>query len=195
MIGSIAFHVHGKDVFMYRQSLVIFTLGMCINIASYAASDGTLGTTSSGTVDVTMTIASLVQISKLSDIALGAITDTSASEAGSTQACIYTNVSGGTYTITATSSHPSSGDFRVNDGGSNYVTYTAQWSDQQDGSGSVALTSGAVLAASQENASTTSLDCDGGSNARFSVTFPAGNLFAAVPGTYTDTVTLLVAPV
>lgn len=191
MIGSIAFHVHGKDVFMYRQSLVIFTLGMCINIASYAASDGTLGTTSSGTVGVSVTVPSTVLISNLSDIS---VTATDPTPSGETSPCIFTNVPAATYTITATSAHDSAGSFRVNDG-SNYVTYTAQWNDE-DNPGGTALTSATTLTG-QTSANTSSLNCGGpgGSNARFTVTFSRDTLLAAPYGTYTDTVTLLVAPV
>jgi hypothetical protein len=156
----------------------------------WAAADGSLSSTSTGTTVITITIPALVQISGLSDITLNPATiDTDV--AGSTTACIYSNQSAtpGGYVVTATSGTGGAGSFLTTDG-SNNLAYTATWND---GSGAVSLTSGTTLTG-QTGADQTQVDCSGGSNATFAINFAAANMQGVPQGTYTDTVTLLIEP-
>ncbi len=151
-----------------------------------AATDGTQGTTSSGSADITVTKQSEVKISGLADIALDVQADGSAT--GSTGACIYRNGSG-SYTVTANSGN-GSGDFRLKDTSDNVMVYTVSFND---GTNTTALTEGTALTG-QTNANTITPTCNGGSNATIEVTVSQTEFNGAPAGTYTDTLTLLIAP-
>ena len=179
---------------MLKRGIIAPTLALVALLSSqqsFAATQGTLGTTSTGDVVISLTIPGLVQISGLSDIALTPI-DTSVDASGSTTACIYSNSSTpGGYTINATSGNGGAGSFITVNGGNN-LAYTATW-DDGSGGGPTALTSGTTLIG-QTNADQTSTNCSGGSNATFAINFTAANMQAVPQGVYTDTVTLVVAP-
>jgi hypothetical protein len=142
---------------------------------------------------VSVTIPQLVQISGLSDITL-APTNFSSPVTGNTTVCIYTNIISplGGYYITATSANASSGAFRVANGGS-YITYNAFWNTTSSPTQTVSLSSG-VKTAQQLGGNSSSLTCSGTANANFNISIPASNVAGILPGTFTDTVTLLVSP-
>ncbi|MEJ2114951.1 MAG: hypothetical protein P8X88_02640 [Gammaproteobacteria bacterium] len=159
--------------------------------------DGTLDATSTGTVDIDVTIGDLIQISGLVPM-----TGTTYTPGGpvnySTPACVYRN-SGAGYDVTATSSTAggAGANFLLN-GTSANVVYTVNYND---GVTSGALTNG-TLNASFANANQTIADCSigAGGNVTVSVSIPevgAGPLngLAEVPAdTYTDELSILVAP-
>lgn len=155
------------------------------------ALDGSLGTTSSGQVAVSITIPALVQISELTPITL-APTSFGSAVSGNTTACIYSNVTAGEYFVTATSANATTGTFNVKSG-ANLIAYSAYWNNAQAATPTTSLTSGAKTAGIT-NGSTTSLTCNGTPNANFNVSFNATQVAGAPSGTYTDTVTLLITP-
>ncbi len=167
-------------------ALALFAFG-----AAHAANQGTLGTSSTGTVNISITIPGLVQITGLSDITL-APTALVAPVTGATSACIYSNTAGGSYSVTATSSNGSSGLFRVNNG-SNYIPYSAYWNNTSAATQTTALASGTAVSPIA-GGSTTSLTCGGTNNANFNISFSVAQIAGAAPLAYTDTVTLLIAP-
>lgn len=159
----------------------------------FAATQGTLGITSTGTVNVSITIPALVQITGLSDITLGSTTAFPAT--GSTTACIYSNVASplGSYYVTATSQNTSGTDFRVKDSGTDYIVYSAYWNNSSAASQTTALTSG-TKTAQQTGGSAVSLTCGGSANANFNISFSSSQVQGAPAATYTDVVTLLITP-
>lgn len=159
----------------------VFSLG-----AVQAATDGTLGATSTGTVVISVATASQIQVSGLSDIALAL--QGSGDVTGDTAACVYRN-GAGTYTITATGSGASSA-FEISDGGVNTMDYTVTY---DDGTGVQALAASTVLAG-RSNADLASPTCAGGSNGTIAATVAAADFSGAPAGTYTGTLTLVVAP-
>ncbi len=153
-----------------------------------AASDGTLGATSSGSTDITLTIPNLVQISGLTDINLGSWSGGNMS--GSISFCVYSNT--GNYTIMASSANGTGTTFRLNQG-VNFIPYEVDWTDSAP---TTANLDHAVVSASV-SAVAASSNCGGGTNTSLLVTVQASDLGAAPPsGTpYSDTLTLLVTPV
>ncbi len=153
-----------------------------------ATADGSLGNTSTGTVDVEVTVGDLVRITGLSPMTGntytpgGPVTD-------STTACIYRNGSAN-YQITMNGTHDNSTDFFLSDG-TNDVVYDVTFNDgtttsNMDPLGTLPFT----------GADTASETCSGGSNATISVsipeTDPTDNGLAEVPaGTYNDEITIL----
>ena len=188
-IGSI---FHGATI-MHLLLKIIYTVSLVIPSLIFAATDGSLGTTSTGTVVVSITIPALVQITGLSDITLGSASTFPVT--GNTTACIYSNVASplGSYYVTASSLNTSGADFRVKDSGMNYITYSAYWHNTSAATQTTALTSG-TKTAQQTGGSAISLTCGGGANANFNINFSETQVQAAPAATYTDTVTLLITP-
>lgn len=178
---------------MRLLSTFTFVLNLFFLSSVFAATQGTLGTTSTGTVGVSLTIPALVQITGLSDIVLGSVSSFPAT--GNTTACVYSNVvsPAGSYFVTASSANVLAGAFRVNDGGTNFITYSAYWNNASAATQTTALTSG-TKTAQQTGGSALLLNCGGGSNANFNISFSAVQAQAAPPGAYTDTVTIVISP-
>ena len=153
----------------------------------YAATQGTTGFTSTGDLDISLTVNDEVKISNLVDIFLPPFTGTDVT--GNSSACIYRN-GGGAYQVTATGSGPANA-FQLTDG-TNSVTYSVAF---DDGTGSSSLTSG--LALSRTNAEAVDDDCTtaGSDNATIDVTVAAANASVLPAATYIGTLTLLVAPI
>lgn len=158
-----------------------------------AATNGSLGATSTGTVNVSITIPSLVQITGLNDITLSSTSSYPAT--GNTSACIYSNVASplGSYYVTATSLNTSGTDFRVQDGATDYIVYSAYWNNTSAATPTTALTSG-TKTAQQTGGSAVSLTCGGGANANFNISFSASQVEGAPAATYSDVVTILITP-
>jgi spore coat protein U-like protein len=155
------------------------------SFAAHAATQGTLGSTSTGSVVINATIPNLVKLSKLNNIPLGTFTGTAL--AGSTTACVFSNT--GNYGVTATSTNPGTGNtFRMTDG-TNFIPYTISWND---GGGADVLASSVAL--TTQSGTSTDVDCSGGTNTTVSVALSAAQIGAAPAGNFTDTVTIVVVP-
>ena len=116
-----------------------------------AAVQGTIGTTSQGTVTINASKANAVQISGLNDITFPSSNTVPAPLTDA--ACIYSTAGG--YTIQATSINVSAGKFQMKGTGASVIAYTVGWSNVASGGTSVALASG--IASSQfTGANTTS---------------------------------------
>lgn len=167
--------------------LILFALLFQVSLAevSYTANPST--------TTVMVTIPALVQVSSLSDITLSPI-DFSSSITGNTSVCIYTNTITplGSYYVTASSAHASSGTFRVANG-SQFITYNAYWNTASSPAQNVSLVS-SVKTSQQTGGNGVSLTCAGSPNANFNIQFSNAQIAGAPAGTYTDTVTLLISP-
>lgn len=164
----------------------VLPVALCCSSMAFAANDGTLGSTSTGDTDVSITIGDVVQVSVEQDVAL---TYTPGSDStGATGLCIYRN-SDADVDVTLSSSNEDSGVFRMSDG-TNFIAYTVDLSG-----GTTALTdvaSSFLNTISDEDNSSSS--CSGSYSHDLDVTVTAADLDAAQAGSYTDTVTILVAP-
>ena len=152
-----------------------------------AATQGSVGGTSTGSVDINVTVDDAVRISGLSD--LTATFDGVNDVVENSTACIYRNATG-LYAVTATGDIGVSNTFIIDDAVNPAIPYTVTWND---GSGPTAMTS-TVQLTGQTGADTTLSDCGGGSNATVEVTVDAAALLAAPTSVYTGTLTLEVAP-
>lgn len=155
------------------------------------AADGTLGTTSTGTSTVSVTVPNLVLITDVGNLALGTWSG-SGDEEGDDDVCIYTNKAAATYFVTASGSGAASA-FTLASGG-NTLAYEVYFNDQSGTTGETQLTT-TVKSGAQTGADTTDQDCNGGGlNANFHVVIPEANLLAAPSGAYSGTLTLLIEP-
>ncbi len=155
---------------------------------------GTVGATSTGSLDISVDVEDLVRISGLSDILLTFDITGTGDIIGSSTACIYRN-GAGDYSLNATGSGASSA-FTIQNAAPapTAIAYTVEWDDAVTGTAAAAVTSGTPLTG-QTGANTVTDDCSsGGANALVRVTVPRASLVAAPAGTYNGTLTLEVAP-
>ena len=159
---------------------------------AFAADQGTLGATSTGKSDITLTIADQVQITGVDDIVLGTFDGTTALN-GSTSFCVYTN-GAGDYQMTLTESISSAFvASSVATGDTVPFSVKVDNSNSADPAGASAL---AYNTPSSAYAGSDELDCGASENASIYVEFSAADLRTA--GTATDykaTVVVLVEPV
>jgi hypothetical protein len=164
------------------------------NFAALAATDGTLGETSTGSVDINLTIPDQFLVSGLNDFNFGSWDGAAGDEVLTDTLCVYGNT-GSTYKITASGVADSSGTtaFAVGAAGVSDVAYEVNLNDNATNTGTDhTLTHGDEQAA-VANLDTSSQNCSGGANATLTVTFPEANLQAAEAAAYGGTLSLTVA--
>ena len=145
---------------------------------AYGATQGDLGATSTGSLDLEVVIPALVRVSNLSDVDFGSY-DGEGDLSETQQICVYSNATDG-YNLRAESVNV--GGFAL-DSGSNTLSYSVTI-------GGVALTENSLVA--MTGANTTSVNCGGGGDTAMVLTIAEPDLQAAPSGTYTDTLTLYV---
>ena len=171
------------------QTSLFTAAAIVLTAPAWAATDGMFDATSSGSVDISLTIADKVKISNLSDIAL--TDDGNGNFVGTSTACVYRNGSGA-YSMTATGSGTASA-FTIAEGGGGGATL-AYAVTYDDGGGAEALTASVALG-SLADANTTEDDCStAGNNGTVSVNVASADASSAVAGAYVGTLTLVVAP-
>jgi len=161
-----------------------------ISSSVFAASDGTAGSTSTGTSIVSLTINDRIQISSVADIALGAYGGSGALT-GQSQYCVFRN-GGDNYKINLTSS---TGAFQVDSATTlDSIPFTVKVDDDADASNGEALGYGLDSAVALIGSS--SLNCGAADNASMYVSFTeAAMLAVSSAADYQATVTLLVSPI
>lgn len=156
-----------------------------------AATQGTLGSTSSGTVGISATVPGRVEISGLADIAFGTV-NPAAAQAQNENVCVWSNTSGRGYEVTATGSGASNA-FTLTDG-TNTLAYSVEWAGTSGQASGTALASGTPLTGLTSTATNPTCSAGPTSTASLIVKMSAANLTAAVASTYNGTLTLVVAP-
>ena len=171
------------------RGLVVASAIMALSTtATFAATQGTTGGNSTGSLDISVDVNDEVRISNLSDIT--GVFDGSTDVVGSSNACVYRN---GTGLCNITASGDGAGNaFTLTDGViATPIAYSVEFND---GSGPTALTAG-VTAAGMAGADQASDTCaTTGNNATIGVTVAAADLLPAPAATYVGTLTLIVAP-
>ena len=135
--------------FLSRLSLngLVVLGALMLSTTATAATDGTLGLTSTGTTDISIIKGDTAQITGLADMVMAPWTTGDPAPVDSTTACVYTST--GAYQVTPTSANGAGAQFRMADGG-NFLVYDVNWND---GSGNVNLNNGAVRGPDQGYAS------------------------------------------
>jgi len=153
------------------------------------AADGTPGTTSTGTMALSVIVPNIIVIRDVADPApatFDGVTDVDFTDS----VCVGTNGAAG-YSITATSANGTGGAFQLTDG-TNTVNYNVAWANSSGATSGTAFgTSGATQ---NYGAGPVSNIACAATNATAVITVPAANLQAVPAATYTDTLSLTVAP-
>lgn len=188
-----------------KKILIATALTAAVSSAAVAATQGTLGTTSSGTLNVSLTVAEQVRISNLTDIVLdsdatgnstGTVYKASAGDmSGSSELCVYYNNSANV-TLKIDSANDAGGVFNVETGGET-VAYQVNLDTANNGTFDVTnLSEGSTH--NITNAVTSADDnCSGGTantQAIQAVVTDTGGRLGVANGTYTDTITIEAAP-
>ena len=171
----------------------ILLLGAALaNGATSAASQGSLGATSTGSIAISLSVAGRVQISGLSDVAFVAVSPDAAAISAQ-NVCVWSNTATKGYSVTASGS--GAGDAFELASTSQTASYSVAWNAAAGQTAGTPLRAGAQV--SGMSSSATSADCRAGGAASSSliVTVDPATLQAAQPDTpYTGTLNLLVTP-
>ena len=173
------------------KRLALLTAIMVYPGLASAATPGTLGATSTGSVDISATVPARVQISGLSDVAFGTV-DPATAASSAQDLCVWSNTVGRTYDITATGSGAASA-FTLSDG-SNLLSYSVEWGADAGLSSGSAFTPGTSLNGLASAATDATCSSGPAASASLIVKMTAADMQAAVASSYTGTLTLVVAP-
>lgn len=157
-----------------------------------AATQGTLGATSTGSLTITVSVANRAQITGLTDVAFTNI-DPSTAATTAQNNCVWSNTATKGYSITATGSG-TSGAFTLANGALS-VPYSVQWSASSGQSSGTALSAGTALAGLTSTAVNPTCSTSPTTSSSLIVSIAAPNLQNMQSATsYTGSLTLLVTP-
>jgi hypothetical protein len=161
--------------------------------SAYAApTQGTLGATSTGVVNLSATVPNKVQITGLSDVTLSNL-DPSAAASSAQNVCVWSNTGTKGYNIKATGSG-TSGAFTL--ANSTFtVPYSVEWSGSSGATSGMALTAATVKTGFTSTAVDPTCASAPTTSASLILKFTAADLQSMRGGqAYTGSLTLLVAP-
>lgn len=174
----------------FKLALAAAAVAVSFSATVNAATDGSLGDASigsTGTSDIILIKDNAVQITNVGDIDLGQASTLAADAVGGDDVCVFSSTGG--YEVTV-DSDVRAGAFNLESAGGDQMAYTVTWA--ANGGAAAPVTAGSAITSLAGDSS--SLTCSGGTNARFEVTVDDAVFNAAAPGTYEDTVSLLVMP-
>ena len=160
--------------------------------AAFAATQGTLGATSTGSITIGASIPNRVLLSKLTDVSF-TNQDPSVNAANAQNVCVWSNTTTKGYNVTATGSGTASAFTLAN--GALTVPYSVEWAGSSGQSAGSALSTGTALTGLTSTA--TNMNCASGpaASASLIVRISSANLQTMQAATtYTGTLTLVVAP-
>jgi hypothetical protein len=156
-----------------------------------AATQGSLGATSTGSLNLSVKKDARVKISDLNDLSQNAWDEGQGDVVLTDNVCVYSTRANGAYKVTANGSGAANAFTLAN--GANIMPYALKWADSVAGAGE-ALTANA-LSTAFANANRSDPNCTvGGNNAKLEVKISAADMTAAIDGTYTGVLTLIVSP-
>lgn len=159
---------------------------------AFAASQGNLGATSTGTVTISASVPSRARITGLADVAF-TNQDPATAASNAQNVCIWSNTATKGYTITATGSGAASAFTLTN--GSGTVPYAVEWAATSGQTTGTALSTGTASASLTTAAINQTCSAAPATTASLIVNISTANLGTMSAGTsYTGTLTLVVTP-
>ncbi|MFO1073630.1 MAG: hypothetical protein U1E17_13355 [Geminicoccaceae bacterium] len=178
---------------MIRLSHAAVAVALLAADPALAASDGTLGATSTGSSNISLTVAGTVKITNVNDIALGTTSPDSFSMDVRDSVCVYSNAgSRHSFYLTASSANASGIVFRLRNG-SSYIHYDTWFGTNSNNNNNEGFQLGSAYPQGPFEGSG-SQNCNGSTNSFFRVTVYSNDWDGAPSGNYTDTLYLLVQP-
>ena len=177
-----------------RLPLMVCVAGSLIASApAGAATQGSFGATSTGSLTINASVPGRVRISGLSDVTFSSV-DPSINATDAQNVCVWSNTSTRGYSITATGSG-TAGAFTLASGALPVAPYTVQWAASSGQTSGTSLS--AATALTGQTSSAINSDCSAGPSASASlvVSMSSATLQGMSAGvTYNGTLTLVVAP-
>lgn len=165
---------------------------MLVDGAAFAATQGTLGSTSTGSVAIAASVPNRVHISGLTDVSF-ANQDPAIAAANAQNVCVWSNTATKGYNVTGSGSGAASAFTLAN--GAVTVPYSVEWSGSSGQTSGTLLTSGSALTGLTSTATNSNCASGPASSASLIVRISTANLQTMQAATnYTGTLTLLVAP-
>lgn len=158
-----------------------------------ASTQGSFGSTSTGSVTINASVPGRVRISGLNDVTFSNA-DPSVAASNAQNVCVWSNTSTRGYTITASGSGAANA-FTLASGALPVVPYTVEWAGSSGQTSGTSLTAGTTLTG--QTSSAINSDCSAGPSASASLVVSIGSstLQSMTAGvTYNGTLTLVVAP-
>lgn len=158
-----------------------------------AATQGTLGATSQGSVTITATVPNRAQITGLTDINF-TNADPTTNAVATQNDCVWSNTATKGYSIKASGSG-TAGAFTLSSGALTPIPYSVQWNQSSGQSSGTALTAGTALAGLVSTATSPTCSSGPATTSSLVVSIASSDLQNMVAATsYTGTLTLLVTP-
>jgi hypothetical protein len=160
-----------------------------------AATNGAIGPTSTGSVDLTILVPDLVLVTNLDDISF---THDRVDGAAATETFCVWSTPGVGYNLTVSSLSPTGSDEFVASSGTEFMPYSVAFAANSTGLDSVVVTEGATFDDGGAGfASNTGAEpgCGGTDNAWLQISTPDSLGLAPSAGIYEDTLTLVVSPI
>lgn len=180
------------DYARHLRASLAFAAAILANGNALAATQGSLGTTSTGSVTINASVANRVQLTGLTDVAF-LNQDPAVAAANAQNVCVWSNTSTKGYFITATGSGTGSAFTLAN--GALTVPYTVEWSGSSGQTSGTALAAATALHGLTSTATSPACSSGPGSTASLIVRISTTDLAAMQAATtYTGTLTLVVAP-
>ena len=176
----------------FRPLCATFVAALLMPTTAFAATQGTLGATSTGSISIGASIPNRVQLTKLSDVAF-TNQDPSVAASDAQNVCVWSNTSTKGYNVTATGSGAANAFTLAN--GALTVPYSVEWAGSMGQTSGTPLSTGAALSGLTSTA--TNMNCASGpaTSASLIVKISSANLQGMQAATtYTGTLTLVVAP-
>lgn len=159
---------------------------------AFGATQGSLGTTSTGSISIGASVPNRIQISGLADVSF-TNQDPATPASNAQNVCVWSNTSTKGYNVTASGSGAASAFTLAN--GAATVPYAVEWAGSSGQSSGTALTTGSALTGLTSTATSATCSSGPGSSASLIVKISSANLQSMqAAATYTGTLTLVVAP-
>lgn len=178
---------------LFGPALIAMSIAAMASPA-HAATQGTLGATSTGTVNISASVPARAQITGLSDVAFTGQNPASAAS-NAQDVCVWTNTASKQYRVTATGDGTASA-FTVGSGALAPVPYSVQWSGSVGQASGTALTTTAISTVIFGSTAANPTCTTGGETASLIVGIASSDLMTMqAAATYAGVLTLLITPV
>lgn len=176
----------------YRRLVAGIIMAALAQGTALGATQGSLGSTSTGSISIGASVPNRIQISGLADVSF-TNQDPATPAANAQNVCVWSNTSTKGYNVTATGSGTGSAFTLAN--GAATVPYAVEWAGSSGQSTGTALTTGSALTGLTSTATNATCSAGPGSSASLIVKIPTTSLQSMqAAASYTGTLTLVVAP-
>lgn len=180
------------DYARFRRLSAVCMAATLAHGTAFAATQGSLGSTSTGSISIGASVPNRVQLTGLTDVSF-TNQDPATPASNAQNVCVWSNTSTKGYNVTATGSGAASAFTLAN--GALTVPYSVEWAGTSGQSSGTALASGSALTGLTSTATSATCSAGASSSASLIVKISSANLQTMQAATsYTGTLTLVVAP-